>query len=360
MAYVTTGYLSKDKVARAVSAGRSEANWIDVFDDAFCTVETIAALMSKFSAVQSNAMVPLEMISSRIEDLLGKTFASERIIEGWGYSVDIDVKIKFTNKATNLLTRFKDVQRMQEASTAAKMLAERASEDKETGRKRNTILRSRRGVNFVDDPFRDTDFLLTSATPTAEDMTSSPPTALPQNHVEEEISTDCAAYDENAVTPFPKYPYRSVDHYLNTHYILLREDSIAQVRRGVAAPRQLLGGPNEAEIVATPSPDLLHKSCQRIDLLKHDNGARVYGDVRVCKVENTHDGSGYVIKFKTFENCPIDWASSTRFMNGSLLCLSKDGTFNESSLVIATVLTGVKIGISQQHVWINRIIAETF
>ena len=48
MAYVTTGYLSKDKVARAVSAGRSEANWIDVFDDAFCTVETIAALMSKF------------------------------------------------------------------------------------------------------------------------------------------------------------------------------------------------------------------------------------------------------------------------------------------------------------------------
>ena len=141
---------------------------------------------------------------------------------------------------------------------------------------------------------------MTSATPTAEDMISSPPTALPQNHVEEEISTDCAAYDENTVAPLPKNPYRSVDHYLNTHYILLREDSIAQMRRGVAALRQLLGGPDEARIVATPSPDLLHKSCQRIERLKHDNGARVYGNVRVCNVENTRDGSGHVIKSTTY------------------------------------------------------------
>ena len=359
MAYVTTGYLSKEKVARAVSAGRGELKWIDVFNDASCAVETIAALMNKFSAVQSNTMMPLEMISSRIEDLLGKKFAVEKVFDDWGASIDIDVTTKYTNKATNLLSRFNVVQRMQEASTAAKMLAERTSEEKEAGRKRNTILRSRRGVNFVGDPSRDTDFLMTSATPTATDMISSPPTALPQNHVEKEISTDCAAYDESAVSPLPKYPYRSVNHYLNTHYILLREDSIAQMRRGVAALRQLLGEPNEAGIVATPSPDLLRKSCQRIDRLKHDNGARVYGNVKVCNIENTHDGFGYAIKFQTFENRPIDWASSKRFMNGSLLCLSKDGTFNESSLVIATVLTGVKAGMSLQ-IWINGTIAETF
>ena len=30
-------------------------------------------------------------------------------------------------------------------------------------------------------------------------------------------------------------------------------------------------------------------------------------------------------------------------MIGSLLCLSKDGTFNELSIVIATVLRGVKV-----------------
>ena len=341
--YVTRGFLSKDKIARAVLAGRGEKQWTNVVDDAFCAVETIAALMSKFSAVQSNALVPLETIFSRIEDLLGKSFAANGILEGWGGSIDKAVKTKYSNKATNLQIRLNDIQRMHEASTAAKILAERACEEKQAGGGRNTIQRFKRGANFADDPSKDTDFLTTSATPTAEDMISSPPMALPQNHVEKEISTDCAAYEENTTKPLPLYPYRSVNHYLNTHFVLLREDCIAQIRRGVASLRQLLGGENETGIVPTPSSTLLYKSCQKIDRFKHDNGASIYGKVRACNVESTRDGFGYVIKFETYDSRKIDWTSSTRFMIGSLLCLSKDGTFNELSIVIATVLRGVKV-----------------
>ena len=229
MTYVKTGFLGKDKIAHAVSAGRGEKQWINVVDDASCAVETIVSLMNKFSAVQSNDLVPLETISSRIEDLLGKNFAADRILEGWGDLIDNEVKTKYTNKSTNLQIRLNDIQRMHEASTAAKILVERACEEKKAGGGRNTIQRLEGGTNFADDHSRDTDFLMTSATPTAEDMTSSPPMALPQNHVEEQISTDCAASEENTTKPLPLYPYRSINHYLNTHFMLLREDCIAQI-----------------------------------------------------------------------------------------------------------------------------------
>ena len=164
MTYVKTGFLSKDKIAHAVSAGRGEKQWTNVVDDAFCAVETIVTLTNKFSAVQSNDLVPLEIISSRIEDLLGKNFAADRILEGWGDLIDNEVKTKYTNKAMNLQIRLNDIQRTQGASTAAKILVERACEEKKAGGGRNTTLRSRRGTNFADDPSRDTDFLTSSAT----------------------------------------------------------------------------------------------------------------------------------------------------------------------------------------------------
>ena len=94
----------------------------------------------------------------------------------------------------------------------------------------------------------------------------------------------------------------------------------------------------------TPSSALLYKTCQKIERSKHDkNGAYIYGKVGACNLESTRGGSGYVIKFEIYDSRKIDWTSSTRFMIGSLLCLSKDGTFNKPSIVIATVLGGVKV-----------------
>jgi hypothetical protein len=75
-----------------------------------------------------------------------------------------------------------------------------------------------------------------------------------------------------------------------------------------------------------------------------NSGVYFYDDVSVQSVErcSQQQDIGYAVTFSLIANRKIDWANTQRFMNGSLLCLS-DGSFNESNLVVARVLRGVKI-----------------
>ena len=75
-----------------------------------------------------------------------------------------------------------------------------------------------------------------------------------------------------------------------------------------------------------------------------NNRVYFYENVVVFNVDKATDGVGYSIHFDVLgdNRRGIDWSRSSRFMNGSLLCLSSDGTFNKTSIVLATVLECVK------------------
>ena len=67
---------------------------------------------------------------------------------------------------------------------------------------------------------------------------------------------------------------------------------------------------------------------------------RRWKSIFVCDV-CFRDDIGYVVTFQMFDKRRVDWSNSQRFMKGSLLCLSSNGSFNKSTLVMATVLRGV-------------------
>ena len=207
------------------------------------------------------------------------------------------------------------------------------------------------------------DYLNSSVVPLAAELISAPPNVLPKNlflslgggrggddicDEEVEITTKATSeYSEES-------SYRTVHHYLNTHFQLNREDCLAQIRRGIYSLRERLvaDGENASSIVnrsnidnaciPVPTQNKLSSVIGAIARNRSGNsGIYLYENVCVESVERMRDDVGYCISFDVSNSRNIDWSSTQRFMNGSLLCLSPDGTFNEASLVVATVLKGV-------------------
>ena len=120
--------------------------------------------------------------------------------------------------------------------------------------------RARSGIQFLDNPSRDGDYLQIEVAPSAHELLSSPPKTLPQNLVlslgrsrfESEIPDDFipdlsipspsirSAASSESDSSHARQSFRSIHHYLNTHFQLNREDCLAQLRRGIAAFREQL------------------------------------------------------------------------------------------------------------------------
>lgn len=347
MNYLRIGALREESVKQAMSLGRGGVQWLVIMDAALCAIQTVRYVLEKFVCVRSNAFMSsiIESFSRLIDTLVGDKFTETDTLDSWAPLLSAEDKCKSVGEAKNLALIMDGMKRMQKAADQARIQKSDAKNAEEKKREVKVASnRHRRGVSFLDDPARDNDYLKMNVTPTPDDLLCPPPELLPENHVEEELSTKSGQFDISQLSIAPKLPYRSNDHYLNTHFLLGFEDSVAQLRRGLQAFRDILAKDSGSTAIVPPTPptpEKLKKACSSF-CRSRDSGAYIYGDVSIDTVDCLRDGIGYVVSFSMYESRKVDWASSSRFMNGSLLCLSKDGTFNAKSIVVATVMRGVQ------------------
>lgn len=117
-------------------------------------------------------------------------------------------------------------------------------------------------------------------------------------------------------------PYNDVEHYLDVQFRLLREDFVRPLRDGV---REFISKKREAA------------SAQGKGKRIRVNNIKMYEDVFIGKAEICEDKVGFSVWFdcqKRFAST-INWEQSKRFMNGSLLILTRNGF---ESIILATVL----------------------
>lgn len=109
--------------------------------------------------------------------------------------------------------------------------------------------------------------------------------------------------------------YRSLKHYTDIHFRLLREDYLSPIRNGLKEYK-------EAIQFGTPVKS---------------NNLRFYYNVQLVKMtinDKNQDGINFIVKFDNSDLNEVNWEFSKRFLTGALLCFSKD---NFESLIFATV-----------------------
>ena len=372
--YCITAYVSMPnrplcelEVDRAVQKGRGSPLWLKCVEDLRILLLSIEALMKRVPSSRQNPMIPISTLEQRVKTLSGYSSLElsddnvEELVESISMISTLEKKTH-VGLANYLVSRMVSIKRIQlSAYEANENIIRLRNEKKLNVMKDNQRIKS--GITFQDDPVRDKDYLNTSVVPFATELISAPPRALPKNIclslarvgefcVQDEDDVEGMNKDTKVSDTDGIVSYRSSHHYLNTHFQLNREDSLAQIRRGIHSLREQLVVNNDSfsnnitRACNAPIPvPTLHKLNRVIDLLSRNRNGNdriyIYGNVTVECIERMRDDVGYCISFNVTHTCQIDWANSQRFMNGSLLCLSSDGTFNESSLVVATVLQGV-------------------
>lgn len=364
--YLQMGPLGNGSVKAALKQGRGGPLWLTAMDDAIDFTETVSTLMRFFADCQVNPSIPIESLSLRIQSLIGHSFSEENPnMSEWFPGLREDEKQRCLLRASHLHTRINCIDRLQQSAmeAATEHAQNREEEEKEAAEmSRLSNQRARSGVQFLNDPKRDKDYLGLSEIPGAVDLLSAAPEALPQNLVlslgrkrdHEDDSTTIGSSNED-VSKGPKLPkqFRSTHHYLNTHFLLNREDCLAQLRRGLSSYREKIIAhagidPKSCKagikIVNPPTTECFKKVAKAISMSRDNDRIFIYENVCIHKVDKVQGSIGYSVSFDVFGSSKkIDWTrSSERFKNGSLLCLSPDGTFNEDSLIVATVLRGVQ------------------
>ena len=125
--------------------------------------------------------------------------------------------------------------------------------------------------------------------------------------------------------------YKSVEHYLDVQFRLMREDFIQPLRNGIH------------EYLKQHKQGIHPKSLQDI---------RLYHDVHVLYPVCQHNGISYRIRFDISQvNLKkVQWASSKRLIYGSLVCLSKD---DFQTMMFATVTNRAADSVSQGEIEVH-------
>jgi hypothetical protein len=368
--FISSGPLCDADLERAcVESGRGSKEWSASLVAADSLVKVLASLVNHFPLQplmpsifkllkpQLDELAPLPPVAADCDD--GDERAQEaRAVDAmnpWHFACPPTTKPLLCAQTKLLHDRFAQLQKRYQVILNNEKARKKAAEQSEAvamREKADARQNMRQGHRFLNDAQHDRDYLHMSAVPTPEDLLSPNASRLPQNLVvparkrgdNDVAEEDCIdeASEEQPTIPL-NYQYRSVDHYLNTHFLLLSQDCLSEVRRGIAEFRcRVAGSDNVPPEIPTPTAEQVHKAVT-LSMKKHD-GARfnIYTDVLVKSLENNRQGVGFVVSFQLPGHQRVDWSrSSSRFMNGCLLCLSPDGTFNARTLVVATVLRGV-------------------
>ena len=369
------------RVMQSKLKGCGSKEWIRMITILIHLVETISVTMRLFVDCQCTA--PVDMISMHVTSLLGADFNDDtQNIKDFQIGLSDIIHHDCLLKSHHLYNCVQSIKRIRDGALNAAILHDEEKNLLEKEKSENSRLlksRQRNGIKFLDDPKHDTDYLKSSVVPKAEELLSSAPSALPQNRVfslnrkNYNIDDDDEDDNNNEITRTSNkklrnsLEFRSIHHYLNTHFQLNKEDCLAQLRRGIKSYRDKLiastsmgknnnsntkndsdemmfsGGDNDATDIIAPTQKDIENVAKAINHSRGDDKVYLYKNVNVESVEKRYDDIGYKISFELLgnNNRPIDWNRSSRFMTGSLLCLSNDGTFNENSFVIATVACGV-------------------
>ncbi|CAL1529242.1 unnamed protein product [Lymnaea stagnalis] len=128
-------------------------------------------------------------------------------------------------------------------------------------------------------------------------------------------------------------PYRDVQHYLDVHARLIREDYLEPIRNGLKhfkETRRHLLSQDWGRIM--DEDENLIKELQK---KTKDNDLRFYFNVKLLDMFNdVNDGIALIVNFDNTQLQDVDWKNSKRFMYGALLVFSKD--FFETT-IFATV-----------------------
>ena len=128
------------------------------------------------------------------------------------------------------------------------------------------------------------------------------------------FSRDLACMQEPYLRPIEiEGGFQDVEHYLDVHFRLLREDFIQPLRIGIR------------EYLKISENRLTRKKLTEV---------RIYKDVKIIKAVCTNSGLIHEINFSVENLKWVNWQTSKRFIYGSLLCLSNN---NFEDIIMATV-----------------------
>jgi hypothetical protein len=141
-----------------------------------------------------------------------------------------------------------------------------------------------------------------------------------------DIVTDQETFLRKNIT---KGAYKSVHHYLDVQFRLLREDFLQPLRNGVRDLREIVAEARFKNILNDNKGELSKEVVKKI---KHIESLNVYFDIRMSACITSDFGIVYSMKLNTEKMKNINWEYSKRLIFGSLVCLSSD-FFSKSCLV---------------------------
>lgn len=329
---------------------------------------------------------------SRTEELEDQTSDAEEeeeiyfdFMEPWVKRCEMKIKLASVHKARELRKQYTWIHETQKSARRADKIKREAASLKdaeEKSSKRNAWENAKCGVEFLNDPNHDSDFLSVKVVPTPSEILAEKPTMLPQNLVQQshaKARNTVADEDEEdmeeiyaaALTSKPvptKFQYRSWHHYLNTHFLLLREDCLAGLRRSIKNFRDrisaLKNAPTESShrnqqdriSIKNRMNVIVRKAAEQSMHAKDEERYNMYLDVEVKSVDSINrQGLGFEVSFSIPGGKKVNWSRSSRFMNGSLLCLSSDGSFDQDTIVFGTVFKSVTGSDSNSSRWIPTV-----
>ncbi len=127
--------------------------------------------------------------------------------------------------------------------------------------------------------------------------------------------------------------YRNVEHYLDIHFRLLREDFLQPLRQGINEFKSILSDHKRK----TPNIELstVIESAECIKKIAHIDGLRAYFNVSFKTNLCSDNGVTFSLQLD-IEKCKnVKWEFSKRLLFGSLICLSND--FFKDNFILAVI-----------------------
>eukprot|EP00597_Dinobryon_sp_UTEXLB2267_P011576 CAMPEP_0170130372 /NCGR_PEP_ID=MMETSP0020_2-20130122/22548_1 /TAXON_ID=98059 /ORGANISM="Dinobryon sp., Strain UTEXLB2267" /LENGTH=2695 /DNA_ID=CAMNT_0010365113 /DNA_START=8 /DNA_END=8092 /DNA_ORIENTATION=- len=399
--YICEGALSSDKVEDILDEGRGGNEWqrcVEVANNLLLTV-TVSLKYSPQAQLNSSLITLMEALKSRIDKLcpeeppqagiksrveeMGEDNSDAEedeinydFMEPWVNRCEMKVKLASVLQSRELRKQYTWIHETQKAARRAEKIKREAAALKdadEKSSKRNAWENAKCGVEFLNDPNHDSDFLAVKVVPSPSEILAEKPSMLPQNLVQQSHAKARGSEDEEedmeevyaaalSSKPIPtKFQYRSWHHYLNTHFLLLREDCLAGLRRSVKnfrdrvsalhnAPAEFRDQGNKAS-TKEKMKAIVRKAAEQSMHAKDEERYNMYLDVEVKSVDSINrQGLGFEVSFTIPGGKKVNWSKSSRFMNGSLLCLSSDGSFDQDTIVFGTVFKSVTVSDSSRSI----------
>ena len=128
-------------------------------------------------------------------------------------------------------------------------------------------------------------------------------------------------------------PYKDVEHYIDIHFRLLREDFLQPLRKGITHFKEII----DEQIRKTPNilPSKIIESVDIIKKIAHIEGLRAYFNVSFTSNICSDRGVTLALQLDVNKCKDIKWEFSKRLLFGSLVCLSDD--FFKNNFILAVI-----------------------